>query len=229
MLEDKVEGAVKPKKAKRRPGRPAIENSTSKEESRRQLERIALGIFAEHGYDAVSTGDVARAANLSQPMIHYHFGSKEKLWEAAMIRLFRDLGERFPLDSSMIKDLGPVDKLKVITRRFILMSASDPTLSKIILGEGRAHTSRMKWLVENYIRRGYSEFDNAIQDGIDQGLVRDFPVFMVTNALITASAFVFCCDAMIEDLYGIKVTDKNRVEELSDGIIDIMFNGILQR
>ncbi len=132
MSEDTVEGKLKQKKQKRRPGRPAIENSSTREESRRQLERIALRIFAEHGYDAVSTGDVARAANLSQPMIHYHFGSKEKLWEAAMIRLFHDLGDRFPLESAMIKDLGPVDKLKVITRRFIHMSASDPTLAKII-------------------------------------------------------------------------------------------------
>lgn len=214
-------------KTKRRRGRPSAAEAASREDTRSRLEKAAISIFAEHGYEAVSTNDLAEAANLTQPMVHYHFGTKKKLWQAAMTRLMRDLGNRFPMDVSELKDLGPVDRLKVITRRFILMSSVDPTLSKIIMNEGLTHSDRLTWLVDRYIRRGFMEFDKAVQAGIDDGLIRDMPVYVISNIIVTASSFVFCCNALVKEVYDVDVTDEERIEELSDGIVEILFRGIV--
>lgn len=119
-------GSATARQTRRKPGRPKSGATIAGEDPRTRLLRFATQIFSQYGYDAVSTGDVARAADLSQPMVHYHFGSKELLWKAAMTELMRDLGRRYPNNAVELKDLDAISRLKVVTRRFIMMSAGIP-------------------------------------------------------------------------------------------------------
>lgn len=60
------------------------------EATRADILTAAERIFAEKGFARASTQEVATAAGVSQSQIHYHFGSKEALWEATHERAFRD-------------------------------------------------------------------------------------------------------------------------------------------
>jgi AcrR family transcriptional regulator len=44
-------------------------------------------VFAEHGYGAASTREMARRARVPFGALHYHWGSKRQLWEAVFKRL----------------------------------------------------------------------------------------------------------------------------------------------
>jgi AcrR family transcriptional regulator len=44
----------------------------------------ARSIFREHGYDAASMDEIARAANITKPMLYTYFGSKEGLFAACV-------------------------------------------------------------------------------------------------------------------------------------------------
>lgn len=211
---------------KRRPGRPRASDAAHKEDPRSRLLRVAIEIFSKYGYDAVSTGDVARAADLSQPMVHYHFGSKEKLWRSALSYHLKDLGSMYPVDIVELKDLGPIDRLKVLTRRFMRMSGADPTLSRIVMHESLARSDRLDWLIDRYLKRGFTEFDEAVAEGIQRGLLRNLPVYVITNTIVNASSYVFCTDALVKRAYGVDVTERERIDEMSDAIIDILFKGL---
>src|SRR5258705_10610399 len=50
----------------------------------------AEDVFAEQGYGAASTREMARRACVPFGALHYHWGSKKQLWEAVFTRL----GER---------------------------------------------------------------------------------------------------------------------------------------
>jgi TetR/AcrR family transcriptional regulator len=50
--------------------------------ARAQILKAAVALFAERGYEGASLRAVARAAGVSQPLIHHHFGSKQGLWDA---------------------------------------------------------------------------------------------------------------------------------------------------
>jgi len=197
------------------------------DDPRTRLEEVAIQIFAQHGYDAVSTGDVARAAGLSQPMVHYHFGSKEALWKAAMIRLMRTLGTRFPTNSSELKDLGPIDRLKVMTRRFILLSGYEPNLAQIIIHESLSRSERLDWLIQQYVRRGYSEFDTVLTDGIEAGMIKDLPLYAITNSIISAASCIFCFSPVVNTVYDVDITTSERVQEVADTLVEIVFHGIV--
>jgi AcrR family transcriptional regulator len=54
----------------------------------------AEACFAEHGYDTVSMRDVADGASVPLGLINYHFGTKEKLFEAVIARRAEELNAR---------------------------------------------------------------------------------------------------------------------------------------
>jgi len=190
------------------------------------LLKTARSLFASRGYEAVSTGDIAREAGLTQSMVHYYFGSKERIWEATMEDMMRDFGARFPLDTTELQDLDPLSRLKVLTRRFIRMSASDPNFSRIIIHENLSHSKRLTWLIERFIARGFQEFDQIISEGVSAGQIKDLPLFAAANTIITASAFTFCLGPMLRDVYGVDLDQPDAAEQLSDAIIEIVFSGI---
>ncbi|MEM1414485.1 MAG: helix-turn-helix domain-containing protein [Myxococcota bacterium] len=72
----------------------------------------AVEEFAERGFEAGSLRSVARRAGLSQPLISYHFGSKQALWEAvkeevvrrASVRLTQAIG-RHARDEDLVLGL----------------------------------------------------------------------------------------------------------------------------
>jgi TetR/AcrR family transcriptional regulator len=61
--------------------------------ARAQILKAAADLFAAQGYDGTNLRAVARAAGVSQPLIHHHFGSKQGLWEAVKATVVESYGE----------------------------------------------------------------------------------------------------------------------------------------
>jgi TetR/AcrR family transcriptional regulator len=61
--------------------------------SRKAILDAAERLFAERGFDATSLNDIAAAAGLSRGTPSYFFGSKERLYEAVLERVFAEREE----------------------------------------------------------------------------------------------------------------------------------------
>jgi AcrR family transcriptional regulator len=60
---------------------------------RQAILEAAIGIFAQHGFDAATTDDIARGAGLSKGGLYWHFKSKDDILAAILIQLFdQELG-----------------------------------------------------------------------------------------------------------------------------------------
>ena len=51
-------------------------------------------VFARKGYLAASTGELARASGITEPMLYKHFGSKHKLYLAVLTKLSEEFMQR---------------------------------------------------------------------------------------------------------------------------------------
>jgi AcrR family transcriptional regulator len=67
----------------------------TKEERREELLDAALQEFAQRGYHAASTEDIARRAGISQPYVFRLFGTKKELFRLVVARCFRETLEMF--------------------------------------------------------------------------------------------------------------------------------------
>jgi len=61
--------------------------------ARDQILKAAAQLFAKKGFQAATLRAVARAAGVSQPLIHHHFGSKRDLWQAVKARVVESYGD----------------------------------------------------------------------------------------------------------------------------------------
>jgi AcrR family transcriptional regulator len=67
----------------------------TKAERREEIVDAAMAEFAERGYNAASTEDIARRAGISQPYVFRLFGTKKELFRAVVARCFRETLEMF--------------------------------------------------------------------------------------------------------------------------------------
>lgn len=211
------------KSASRRAAPPAA--PVSEVPAERLLE-AAVSLFAQHGFDAVSTGAVATAAGLTQSMVHYHFGTKEKLWKAAVEHLMHVRGNMFSLNLEDLRDVDDLSRLKVMLRRFISANAADPDLTRILIHEGMNDSPRLKWLAKRYMIRGYATFNAAIESAIKSGVVRRLPVRDVTNIIVGACVLTFTLSRLLKEVYGELPTSADAVSSLSDTLLEVLFKGL---
>lgn len=214
-----------PAKPPRLRGRPA-RGETDDDSSRDKLLAAAIDLFARYGYDPVSTKAIAEAAELTQSMVHYHFGSKELLWKAAIDRLMRNRGRVFPVARLEFKDVDPVTRLKILVRRLVEANAAEPNYARIVMHEAMARTPRLEWLIERYVGAGFEAFDRAVKLAIEAGVIRDLPVSEVTSILTSATALTLSIGAVTNKIYGVEFTSEKHIQSLSDSMILILFKGL---
>jgi len=196
---------------------------------RDRLITAAVALFAQHGYDAVSTGNVATKAGLTQSMVHYHFGSKLKLWEAAIEHIMRKRGAVFPVGQYLnLTDVDPLTRLKIMIRTFVSSNAADPDLNRILIHEGMQSTPRLRWLAETYMSQGYHLFNDAIEDAMQAGLIRRLPVHEITNIIVGACALTFSISALLQEVYGSAVDNPDAVVSMTETLITVLFRGLEQ-
>jgi len=73
---------AKPRKT--RPGHPPADVPPAID----KIRSAAILLFARQGYEGTSLAEIAAAAGVAKPLIHYHFSSKEELWYSAIDEAF---------------------------------------------------------------------------------------------------------------------------------------------
>ena len=76
-----------------RTGRP------SADPTRERILAAALDLFSERSFEGATTREIAARAEVTQPLLNYHFRSKDDLWRAAVEVLFEDLTDGWRPDS----------------------------------------------------------------------------------------------------------------------------------
>jgi AcrR family transcriptional regulator len=65
------------------------EETKQNENSKYKIMEVATKLFAEKGFDGVSTRDICKQANINISMISYYFGGKQELYQAIIEGLIK--------------------------------------------------------------------------------------------------------------------------------------------
>jgi AcrR family transcriptional regulator len=123
-------------------------------------------LFSGQDFDAVSVRDLAKAANVNIAMISYYFGSKEKLFEALIIRRLET--SQNILRSLVTTEMNSTQKMNAVTDYYIdklidnrnihrmmnreLSTNNRPVLRDMIMERMRMNREFIKGLMEEGIR-----------------------------------------------------------------------------
>jgi len=196
--------------------------------ARERILESALTMFAYDGFDSVSTSDIAERAGCSQSAVMYHFSTKRLLWEAAMRKLFKRIDAHSYFDNEVYKDLGTDEKLRILLRRFVLISARFPELGRVIVREGVDRSDRLDWIFKELASQNYAVTEAIFEAGMKDGTLKSYPPAMLTLMMHGAGATLFNQASLSEHLVGKSPFDKEVVELQAEMLTDILLGGLLQ-
>src|SRR5215471_6817120 len=88
-------------------------------ETRERIRRAALDVFSERGFDGAATRDIALRAGCTQPLLNYHFASKEALWRSSVDLVFGRLDEALAGAAAPLAGSDPAGRARELVRQFV--------------------------------------------------------------------------------------------------------------
>lgn len=195
--------------------------------SRERILDASLVEFAKHGYEGATTASVARRIGVTQPLIHYHFGSKESLWRAAVEMAFGQVTALLEGIDEPVAETAPREHLRQIVRRVVAFSARHPEVSRLIIAESAVPGPRLEWMTEKHLRPLIRRIDEAFRDGRDSGIVKPLSLESLMFVFLGALPHFFDGAPLIELLWGFDPAAPERVREYADTLVEALTSGVL--
>jgi AcrR family transcriptional regulator len=135
--------------------RAASSIAESPPDTREKIVEAALEVFADKGFDASSTREIASRVGVNHGLIPYYFGSKQKLWRAAVDHAFLEMqGEIDAMDDRQ-DEPGPRERAARMIRAHVRFVARRPAFVRLMYEEGKRRGERMRWMVDRHIKPLY--------------------------------------------------------------------------
>jgi TetR/AcrR family transcriptional regulator len=195
----------------------------SADATRQRILAAALDLFSELSFDGATTREIAARAGVTQPLLNYHFSSKDDLWRAAVDGLFAELNEALTSRAQGLRGVDELTVAKLLAREFVYFSASHPQLHRIITQECKTDGPRMDWLVERHIRPRYEQTVALFAHLVDAGHLPDIPAPHLYYILTGAGPTMFVLAPECRRLAGIDPQAPDVVEAHADAVIALIF------
>ena len=184
---------------------------------------VARRHFADRGFEAANTRDIASEADVSHAMIRYHFGTKDLLWREAVRDMFQRLREVLGLHREGAPNLETKDGFREFLHRYIHYCAQNPEHSRIMIWESVRGGERLSWMANEFIKPAHSGYAKPVMHLMNKG---DLPHAWHTSLMFIISAvcqmpFVLAAEA--RELYEVDMLSDEAIEAHIDSVFAFLF------
>jgi TetR/AcrR family transcriptional regulator len=202
---------------------PARRTRPSADATRERILSAALEAFSERGFDGGSTTAIAARAGVTQPLLNYHFRTKDELWRAAVDGLFSLLTTTMTARIEGLRGVDERTRGELLVREFIWFSARHAQLHRIITQECKVDGPRMDWLVERHVRPLYDTTVVILKQLTDQGHIPAIPAAHLYYIITGAGPTMFVLAPEARRLTGLDVSDDEVIEAHADAVCRLLF------
>jgi TetR/AcrR family transcriptional regulator len=195
----------------------------SADATRERILAAALDLFSELSFEGATTREIAARAAVTQPLLNYHFSSKDELWRAAVDGLFVELNRALTTRAEGLRGVDELTMAKLLVREFVTFSAAHPQLHRVITQECKSDGPRMDWLVERHVRPVYEQVAVIFAGLAEAGHLPDIPVAHLYYILTGAGPNMFVLAPECRRLTGIDPQAPDVVEAHADAVIALIF------
>ena len=197
----------------------------SADATRDRILAAAVDLFSERSFDGATTRDIAERAGVTQPLLNYHYRSKDELWRAAVDSLFDLLGQAMQARMEGLRGVDELTSAKLLVREFVTFSARHPQLHRIITQESKADGPRMDYLAEQHVRPLYETtvamFERLARDGAVPPIAAPHLYYILTGAGPT----MFVLGPECQRLSGLDPRSDEVIDAHADAVCLLLFGG----
>lgn len=103
------------------------------EAARERILKAARKVFAQHPFHSATTRMIAHEAKVDHPLIHYYFGTKDKLFETVAENIYNEFHEHNTKWLEGLERMSPRDGLSTYLDRLMEYGFSNPEPLQLIL------------------------------------------------------------------------------------------------
>ncbi|MFG2078595.1 TetR/AcrR family transcriptional regulator [Nonomuraea maritima] len=188
----------------------------------------ALRMFADKGYEGASVAALNRKLGVSHNLVHQRFGSKEMLWYATVDWAFGDMAARLLPELDDVEG-GPLEQMRRIIRRFVIVHAERPEVLRLITVEGIADSPRLDHLYEHHVAPLLAALTAPLQRLIDEGVIAPIPVRTLHFLVAHGAAAPFSMPALARRIGPGDPASAEAVAEHADVVADLILSGLRSR
>lgn len=203
-------------------------------DSRKRLLQTALVLFAENGFDGVSTRDIAAKAQVNISLISYYFKGKEGLYLAVLEEFtsesrqrLKELFESFDLEG-LTRDLF-VERMTLVIEGMLEMKMRSPHVSALIHRELLAGFPQAKEFVNQVFSNMAMTIINFLLAAQKKGIIRKdlhIPTHFLTMVHGMDTYFLFNrCEIKVA-VHTLRLPENNK--EYVRQMVMIFIEGVLE-
>jgi len=142
----------------------------------------AASLFSSHGFNGVSTEDIARDASVNKAMIYYHFADKLALYRAIVCEGLQAMGETVGAIAASTQT--PDKKLDAFVEAFVRMTETRPWMPAIMLREIAEGAPRLDPETLSHMRKVIEHFGAILLHGHQRGVFRAIHPVLAYESII---------------------------------------------
>jgi TetR/AcrR family transcriptional regulator len=185
---------------------------------------LALEAFADMGFEGASVRDLCRRLGVSHNLLHQRFGSKERLWYAAVDHGFKELANDLVVSAASDYE-DDLERLRFLMIRWLEVTASSPSLAKIINQEAATGGPRLDYMFDNYIWPVTKTVGHFLARLERQGRVRHLDPGTWHFLVMHGAGGPLSLRALAERFGSAPKSDED-VRRYTAGVVDVLLSGI---
>ncbi len=130
---------------------------------------VALGLFAERGYDGTSVRAITEAAGANIAAVTYHFGSKQALFEAVLEAILVPVGREIREASQ--GPGSPLDRIRGVVAALLRHMGRNPAYPRLMLQQLSTQDVPHP-VVQRTMRQGLGMLQGLVEEGQRDGTIR---------------------------------------------------------
>lgn len=196
-------------------------NKKEKKGTKERIQDVAIDLFSQKGYNAVSIRDIASLVEIHESTIYSHYKGKEDIMDSiidALLDEFKDTSTRIPL-TELIDQYSPEKLLKSAITPMILRMKESPKIRKILrlmLIELYQNQKFLNFFKNLYIEPSYALFSEVFQLMMDKGLIKEYNPEIISREFFNFSIYLLF-EAFILNY------DEDSQEQMIDNILNKLY------
>jgi AcrR family transcriptional regulator len=193
-----------------------------------RLLRVGIEIFSEKGFAGATVDEIVEAAQVNKRMVYHYFGSKEKLYQAAL----KDVYERLAnVEVNIFAEPHNLEEtIRDIIKIYFQFLQENPEFVNLLLWEnlnkGRGLEGADFKLTKDPILHHLTE---AIQGGIESGRIRaDVDVKHLLISLIGLCLIYFSNRYTLSKTVQLNLSSKKTLADGVDHVVNLVLQGVLK-
>ena len=179
-------------------------------------------VFAQAGFNGVSMADLARAAELPKPNLHYYFGNKEGLYRAVLDNI---MSVWISATDQIQPENDPAEALAEYVRSKIVLSQNRPHASRVFANEILHGAPQLRSFLANDLRAVVKEKVRVIDHWAARGLMDKVDATHLLFAIWAMTQTYADFEAQIRPVLGVTRMNDAVYDRGAETIIKLVLQG----